>query len=60
MAASTSSVKRKRGEFSSQDWVPHKAEIERLYLKENKGLPAVMDIMRKKHGFEASYAKPVP
>jgi hypothetical protein len=54
METATSSVKRKRPALSLLDWVSHKGEIERLYLKEDKGLPAVMESMRREHNFEAS------
>jgi len=55
MATASASTKRKRTVASALDWAAHRQEIEKLYLKEDKGLPAVMKIMREEHGFDASY-----
>ena len=41
--------------MSTIDWGGHKQEIERLYLREGKVLPAIIKIMRDEHGFDASY-----
>jgi len=54
MATATTPVKRKRPASSLLDWVSYKGDIERLYLTEDKGLPTVMEIMRKDRNFEAS------
>jgi hypothetical protein len=55
MATLNSYAKRKRQVSSELDWMTHKAEIERLYIKENKGLPKVREIMQKEHSFDASW-----
>ncbi|KAE9371960.1 hypothetical protein N431DRAFT_504489 [Stipitochalara longipes BDJ] len=57
MATIAPSAKRKRPASSVLDWTTHRAEIERLYLKEDKGLPTVMTFMRREHNFEASKAQ---
>lgn len=37
-----------------KDWKYHKAEVERLYIKEGKPLEQIRDILREEHGFNAS------
>jgi hypothetical protein len=54
MVTVTSSAKRKRADSSHLDWGAHRREMERLYLEEDKGLPTVMELMRREHNFDAS------
>ncbi|PVH70756.1 hypothetical protein DL98DRAFT_124223 [Cadophora sp. DSE1049] len=37
-----------------KDWKYHKAEVERLYIREGKPLEQIRDILREEHGFNAS------
>ncbi|KAK7752870.1 hypothetical protein SLS62_005212 [Diatrype stigma] len=37
-----------------QVWESHKAEIEEIYMKQNKSLKQLMDIMKDKNGFKAT------
>lgn len=44
----------RRSKYQNLDWNEHKAEIQRLYLEENKSLPETMQIMKDRFSFEAS------
>ncbi|KAF4629496.1 hypothetical protein G7Y89_g8652 [Cudoniella acicularis] len=37
-----------------KDWATHKAEVERLYIEEGRTLNEVRNILRRRHGFDAS------
>ena len=39
----------------SQDWDDRRSVIEQLYWTEDRELPEVMSIMKKTHGFTATY-----
>lgn len=41
--------------MSDAEWEAHKAEIERLYLTENKKLEEVLQFMESRHGFRRTY-----
>ena len=40
------------------DWEDHKAEIERLYVRQDKTLKEVMEILRKRRNFHKTYCHP--
>lgn len=44
----------KRSKFGKLDWDYHKEKIRILYLEENKSLAETMELMRQRHGFDAS------
>lgn len=41
---------------SNQEWEAHRAELERLYVSENRPLGFLMKYMKQNHDFIAKYA----
>lgn len=42
--------------MADAEWEAHKAEIERLYIRENKKLEEVLQFMETTYGFRKTYA----
>ena len=42
---------------TQDDWDAHRETISRLYWDESRPLPEVMDIMRSRHDFHATYVR---
>lgn len=52
-ASSPTPMAQRRGK-SDALWEAHKATIRKLYIDEGRSLKEVVEIMKTKHGFEAS------